>query len=139
MRLWHKDLIPVLPNFMLVSQWRECCCIAKLLANNKTPNHRLVNPILQYPSDHFYEYTQMVIHEMQNRNYNVSIKAIQKFNENFYKWSGSYFFTTKKQIIFKDWHNNRYLKQCFYNLQEKYDRGIIAEDEWNKINSLLLL
>ena len=26
-------------------------------------------------------------------------------------------------IIFKNHHNQRYLNQCFYNLQEKYDRG----------------
>ena len=30
-------------------------------------------------------------------------------------------------------HNDRYLKQCYYNLQEKYDRGIIAKEEWQKI------
>lgn len=30
-------------------------------------------------------------------------------------------------------HNNKYLKQCYYNLQEKYDRGIITDDEFNKI------
>lgn len=30
-------------------------------------------------------------------------------------------------------HNDRYLRQCYYNLQEKADRGIITEDEWLKI------
>lgn len=34
-------------------------------------------------------------------------------------------------------HNNRYLKQCYYNLQEKYDRGIITEEEWKKIENIL--
>jgi 3-methyladenine DNA glycosylase AlkD len=31
-------------------------------------------------------------------------------------------------------HNDRYLKQCYYNLQEKYDRGIITKEEWQKID-----
>ena len=30
-------------------------------------------------------------------------------------------------------HNDRYLAQCYYNLQEKYDRGIISEEEFKKI------
>ena len=29
MRLWHYKLIPVLPNAMLVSQWRECIAIKR--------------------------------------------------------------------------------------------------------------
>lgn len=39
MRLWHKDLIifHILPNKQLVGQWRECCCIAKNIQDNKTP------------------------------------------------------------------------------------------------------
>lgn len=29
MRLWHYQLIPVLPKAMLVSQWRECIAIKR--------------------------------------------------------------------------------------------------------------
>ena len=29
--------------------------------------------------------------------------------------------------------NDRYLKQCLYNLQEKYDCGGINKDDWIKI------
>jgi len=35
--------------------------------------------------------------------------------------------------IYFDWHTDRYLRQCYYNLEEKYDRGGIPEDEWMKI------
>ena len=35
--------------------------------------------------------------------------------------------------IFKDWHNTRYLRQCLYNLQEKYDCGGISKEEWYNI------
>lgn len=34
-------------------------------------------------------------------------------------------------------HNKRYLTQCYYNLQEKYDRGIITKDEWLKIEEVI--
>ena len=35
-------------------------------------------------------------------------------------------------------HNNRYLIQCFYNLQEKYDRGMITDEEYSKIQDVVL-
>ena len=49
MRLWHKDLIPYLPKEQLVSQWRECSSIAGAIIKNGTPNHGLVNYVLDYP------------------------------------------------------------------------------------------
>ena len=55
MRVWHKDLLDVLPRQQLLGQWQECCLVAK------------------------------------------------------------------------------YLKQCLYNLQEKYDCGGISDEEWLKI------
>ena len=67
MRLWHKDLITVLPRQQLVSQWRECCCIARELAVNGTPNHLLVNKILGYPKHHFLKYAMLVAKEMERR------------------------------------------------------------------------
>ena len=48
MRLWHVDLIDVLPRKQLLSQWRECCAIAKSIADKGTPNHILVNKITDY-------------------------------------------------------------------------------------------
>lgn len=48
MRLWHKDLIDVLPRQQLIAQWRECCCIAKNIADNGYPNHILVNKIMDF-------------------------------------------------------------------------------------------
>lgn len=40
--------------------------------------------------------------------------------------------------IFADWHNDRYLSQCFYNLQEKYDCGGINETEYGLIKRKVL-
>ena len=41
--------------------------------------------------------------------------------------------------IYRDWHNDRYLKQCYHNLQEKYDCGGITKDEWNIIDRSIIL
>lgn len=35
--------------------------------------------------------------------------------------------------LFNTWHTDRYLAQCLYNLEEKYDRGGISQEEWDKI------
>lgn len=42
-------------------------------------------------------------------------------------------YDTTKTIWNYPEHNERYFIQCYYNLQEKYDRGIITDDEWHEI------
>lgn len=132
MRLWHKDLIPVLPRQQLLSQWRECCCIARNIAVNGTPNHLLVNKVLEYPADHFYWYSQKVYIEMQARGYKCDWSK-------FTQWDRVKVHIIPSEFeLFKDWHNDRYLKQCYYNLQEKYDCGGITDEEWNKIEEFMM-
>lgn len=126
MRLWHKDLIPVLPRQQLLSQWRECCCIAKNITANGTPNHLLVNKILDYPIEHFHRYAQEIAYEMIRRGYKCDIDKFESYNDN-----GVRFIDMPSHIeLFNGWYNDRYLKQCFYNLQEKYDCGGISKEEW---------
>ena len=129
MRLWHKDLIPVLPRQQLLAQWRECCCIARNIAVNDTPNHILVNKILEYPESQFNVYTLYVYKEMVKREYKCDWNKFTQWriNRN-YEWELS--------EIFPNWHNDRYFKQCFYNLQEKYDCGGIPKDEWQEVKAL---
>lgn len=142
MRLWHKDLIPVLPRQQLLSQWRECCCIARNIAVNGTPNHLLVNKVLDYSSGDFMNYCGFIVSEMQERGYKVSIKSQEKFVDNAIK-AAKYFNNTVrtdtvviKKEIFEGWHNDRYFWQCYYNLQEKYDCGGISNEEWKKIETV---
>lgn len=129
MRLWHKDLITVLPRKQLISQWRECCAIARNIAVNGTPNHLLVNKVMEYPIEHFCTYTDMVISVMLGRGYTVN-------QGNFWKWFDEEPYklcNVPDYKVFADWHNERYLKQCAYNLQEKYDCDGISNEEWLKI------
>lgn len=121
MRLWHKDLINYLPRQQLVSQWRECCCIAKNIASNGTPNHILVNKIMEYPIEHFYTYGLNVYIAMKSRGYKCDLNLFNKYFHDKNVTNGK---------IFKHWHNDRYLTQCYYNLQEKYDCGGIPKKEW---------
>ena len=138
MRLWHKDLINVLPRQQLISQWRECCCIAQNLANKGTPNHILVNRILEFPKCHFNYYAELVVQEIRNRGYNVSLITYNKFKENLEQARTNTEFTNSLNndidfILFEGWHNHIYLRQCLYNLEEKAISGGITQEEWNKI------
>ena len=129
-RLWHKNLIPYLPKNQLLGQWRECCCIAKNIADNGTPNHILVNKILKYPFRHFYSYAGLVCDELIERKYKCDWA---KFTNWFDKINCMECHYIDESEIFKDWHNIRYLRQCLYNLQEKYDCGGISKEEWYNI------
>ena len=126
MRLWHYKLIPVLPKKMLVSQWRECIAIKRQWEKNGITNSlRLVTYIKDYDKNYFVAYTLQVVAELENRNikYNKKLwtEILTMTNGNF---SGNDYLE----------HNDRYLTQCYYNLQEKYDRGIINKEEWQKIH-----
>lgn len=126
MRLWHKDLIPYLPRQQLLGQWRECCLIAKNITEKGTPNHILINPIMDYPIEHFISYTCLVLKEMEDRGYCAVSNAFRKyFND-----PKLYINTLMRKKIFPDWHTDRYLEQCLMNLEEKHDRGGITDDEW---------
>lgn len=132
MRLWHKSLIPYLPRQQLLAQWRECCAIAKSIAEKGTPNHILVNKIMEYPTIHFLIYSTEVVNEIERRAYKVSKRSQTNFQKNYDRFKNQEI----SGLIFYGWHNDRYLKQCLYNLQEKYDCGGISEREWLPIEDV---
>lgn len=144
MRLWHKDLIPYLPRQQLIAQWRECCAIAGSIAKKGTPNHLLVNKIMKFHAFHFWNYCSLVGEEFQKRGYNFSQKSFDNFKNNFFEGfkndlyamcaiSISMDTNIPFEELFFNWHNERYLKQCLFNLQEKYDCGGIPDNEWKRI------
>lgn len=120
MRLWHKDLIEVLPRQQLLGQWRELNSIYKL--QNK---HLLIDFVYNHSLNALYEYSLLIIEEMNKRGF--------KHNDNNFH----NYFNDKIQLIKFSYNeiyrykmDKRYLKQCYYNLQEKYDCGGITQDEW---------
>lgn len=127
MRLWHYELIPYLPKEMLVSQWRECIAIKRQWEKG-TLKHRLVSYVKDYDKGYFLDYFYLVRKELEKRKINYKDKyylEIYRFCENDIHYESEYMYQE---------HNDRYLKQCYYNLQEKYDRDIITEEEWELIH-----
>lgn len=131
MRCWHKDLIPVLPLDQLKGEWSELSAIAGKILLRGTPNHRLVNKVLNYPFEHLATYSDLIYHERLNRGLKASTTVRNKIH--------SLCDTDSKVTydeLFSEWHTDRYLRQCYYNLQEKYDCGGISQEEWKKIEKV---
>ena len=126
MRLWDYRLLKVLPDKMLISQWRECIAIKRQWEKG-TLTHRLVSYVQDYDKEYFINYVDIVIKHMGYRNIEYQYKyyyEIRDFCNPTHYLGGRHY---------KE-HNDRYLKQCYYNLQEKADRGIITKEEWKLIH-----
>ena len=93
MRLWSKQLIPVLPREQLVAQWREVSAIAGNIQLKGTPNHILVNKVLDYDYDHFITYAKLIQDEMTKRGYKTMDKVWNKITSLKPNW---------QEIPFKD-------------------------------------
>ena len=88
--------------------------------------------MLEYDLSNLYTYSVDVCGEMISRGYKPDFGCFDKY----FSYSESDDFVRHKEL-FKNWHNDRYLKQCYYNLQEKYDCGGISDNEWKLIDELV--
>ena len=140
MRLWHKDLLEVLPKQQLLGQWRELNSIF-----SRENKHILINFIYDdYNLDHFYSYSTLLVCEMALRGYKIDqTKMINYFKDKKVDY-------LPIELIYKEKMGKRYLKQCLYNLQEKFDEiaknkaniknmenGEVCEIEFDKIQDFL--
>lgn len=132
MRLWHKDLIQVLPREQLVGEWRELSLIASNIQKKGSPNHLLVNFVLDYDFNHLISYAYYVREEMTRRGYRTMNSVWDKIvslkpNYNI----------LPLEDVYKEKMNNTYYCICWYNLFEKYLCGGIKEEDWIKIKEPL--
>jgi uncharacterized protein (TIGR02328 family) len=128
MRLWAKQLIEVLPQKQIVSQWRELSAIVGSIEKYGTPNHLLVNKVMDYPKSHLLSYSYMVYGELCKRGYKPKQSVCDKIESYCGKCD-----VIPMNELFADWHNTRYLNQCLMNLQEKFDNNGITKQEWKAI------
>ena len=116
MRLWHEQLIPLLPKNQLLGQHRECCA---LRGNGWMKKHRTVDYVFLYSPYNLFTYHSLVMDEMEKRGYKVSIEWRDKNYRG--KTAEKYYDLEEKVIespIYKE-HNAEYLIECIENLQRK--------------------
>ncbi|MFF5995680.1 pyrimidine dimer DNA glycosylase/endonuclease V [Lysinibacillus sp. KU-BSD001] len=112
MRLWHQDMMDLLPKSQLLAQWRELNSVFA-----KEDRHILINYIYEYPKEHLYVYTQLVLQEMRERA--IKIRTVDKMNHYFQDIDP----TVNIEKPFHNHHNDTYFEICYFNLKEKYLRG----------------
>ena len=145
MRIWHYKLIPVLPRQQLLGQWRECCAISKMILQEKECKHLLVSKVTEYPAWMWMFYQHLIEKEFEKRGYDIHKATLWSICDNtmkaeeegYFADDDSFDFMMYKDDPFPGWHNDRYLRQCYFNLQEKYDCGGITDEEWSKIENLI--
>lgn len=128
MRLWHVQLISALPREQLIAQWRELSAIAGNINTKGTPNHMLVNPVMEYPLSYFITYAEAVRAEITKRGYRTMNKVWDKICSVCPNYE-----ILPIDEIYKGWMDKDYMKICYYNLFEKFLRGCITEKDWSNI------
>lgn len=118
MRLWHQNMIVLLPRAQLLGQHRECCA---LRGNGWLKNHSTIQYIFNYSRYHLFKYHQLIMNEMESRGYKVNEEWK---NKNYCgKQLGMMNIEEKSvnDLIYLE-HNDLYYQECIENLKEK---GII--------------
>ena len=132
MRLWHKDLIPYLPDLQFRGQLRELVLIMRQWRDGGKTNHLLINRVMEYPRADLYRYFCEYEAEYFER-YGKTLDAYSSEFGRFANWSVD----TKNNTIFEGWHNKEYLRICMSNLAEKHFYGIgksrITDEEWQRL------
>ena len=128
MRIWSKKLIHVLPNKQLKAMRYELGDMIKQHPNIKHPLVKFAN---RYDIMFLYSYFMKVCDELNKSGINMN----KSYNESILLLCYAKTHSDYNYLFNED--NDRYLKQCYYNLQEKYDRGIITQEEWEKIENFI--
>ena len=131
MRLWDYRLISVLPNAQLKAMRYE---IGDMVKQYPKIKNRLVSYANDYDIKYLYSLFEDVLDEFDKRKINHNKKYDDEIEKTVKEKSHFQFSYLK---LYYEEHNDRYLKQCYYNLQEKADRGIISEQEWNKVEEFM--
>ncbi len=116
MRLWHEQIIHLLPKNQLLGQHRECCA---LRGNGWNKKHKTVDYVFTYSPYNLYIYHSKIMDEMEKRGYTVS----EEWRDKNYRGQKAESYSNLEEInistpIYKE-HNNDYLLECIENLAGK--------------------
>ncbi len=116
MRLWHQDLIQLLPRQQLLGQHRECCA---LRGKGWGKKHSTVDYVFEHLPIKLYQYHMLVIDEMIKRGY----KPDETWTNPLYRGKNMEAYDKLKDCSIKkpiyEEHNDLYLKECLDNLNSK--------------------
>lgn len=133
MRLWHVDLLDVLPKAQFDGQLREIILIMRTWRDKGATNHLLINKVMEYSKAELTAYFELYAKYYEKRNGKKLDKYLQEFSE-FAKDSTPGKLYHIAGILYPQWHDRGYLRVCMANLYEKHYYGVgksrITDDEW---------
>jgi len=136
-RLYHKDLIQVLPDDLLIQQLHDCLDISYNLSMTGRTGNVLTEKITTHLPDEFYSYFLLVRDEILKRQMltcAVLQEMEQQFMINMIQYTGRDAFSKiDYPRIFDGWMSPRYLQQCILILEEMYDNDAIELKDWFRI------
>lgn len=116
MRLWHEQIIQLLPKNQLLGQHRECCA---LRGNGWNKKHKTVDYVFTYSPYNLFVYHSKIMDEMEKRGYLVS----REWRDKNYRGQKAESYSNLEETsistpIYKE-HNDDYLAECIENLAGK--------------------
>ena len=116
MRLWHEQIIHLLPKNQLLGQHRECCA---LRGNGWNKKHKTVDYVFTYSPYNLFIYHSKIMDEMEKRGYTVS----KEWRDKNYRGQKAESYSNLEETnisspIYKE-HNEEYLEECIENLAGK--------------------
>jgi len=120
MRLWHQDLLILLPRAQILGQHRECCALRGMGWGRK---HSTVDYVFTHSVKRLVDYHQLVLKEMEHRGY----KPAQQWycheyrGKNTMPWPcdlPSVPYLSAEALIYPE-HNDAYREECLANLRNK--------------------
>ncbi|EHQ88577.1 TIGR02328 family protein [Desulfosporosinus youngiae] len=124
MRLWHENLLSLLPRQQLLGQHRECCA---LRGNSWGKPHSVVNYVFRYSRERLWTYHMRVMSEMQRRGYipdscwldpGYRGKSAPRFEPDPRELQRLKDEESGISFVYPE-HNNEYLTECLVNLRGK--------------------
>lgn len=116
MRLWHKDLISLLPRQQLLGQHRECCALRGKGWGRK---HATVDYVFKHSYAMLFDYHYDVMIEMKKKGYKVNSLW---FNACYRGIALGYDISSFTKLeLHQEYpeHNQAYLIECLNNLKGK--------------------
>lgn len=117
MKLWHTDMIKILPRLQLLESHRELCALRGKAWGRK---HSMINYIFHHSWEYLYHYHKLVMTEMKARGY----KPNPIWNDFYYRGKRlppidpEWVTRTHRQSTYPE-HNRAYKIQCTKNLMGK--------------------
>lgn len=135
--LWHKDLLSLLPDELLINQLSDCVSISEKLMFKGTTDSILTKRITNFLADDFVTYYNLVRAESIKRHLTTNIDLTSfddQFIRNMSVYAGrSSFANVDYPFLFQGWMSTRYLTQNIIILEILYDNEEIELKDYFKI------